>query len=392
MRGKTLGLVAWPVEVGSRELDARLVFALETVRRGHAFVSGSKTAVTYAMQRVREASVYIHKSAAPAQIKRFLRLKENNVFLLAHDEEGPFLRSEETAERTSQEALLLLDAFLFFGQNQANQFAHLGLSPTRGFVVGHPRYDLLIGVHSRSYRAASAAFQDSYGRYALLAPRATSFRHQMHFAAGLIAQDIVDTCVIKPHPWANEKFPLVSEPWVATVDRNQSFAPLLMGCKVLLHSESTTAAAASILSVPAVDFSSKKEILPSGGNLSQYSVNAADVKSPTIPDLSLSPPSALNALGDILLTCKTSASERILDVVETFIARRPKFESSKFSLTVNSSIPVLQDLSEHGRFKLGPLNASIVSQRLAVFAAAIGRPAPKVTFYGDSLFAITSDS
>lgn len=64
-------LIAWPIEVGSRELDARLVFAVEAARKGHVFLSGTKSAVTELVVEHPQSAVYIHKSLRKSRYRVF---------------------------------------------------------------------------------------------------------------------------------------------------------------------------------------------------------------------------------------------------------------------------------------------------------------------------------
>lgn len=378
-------IVGWPIEVGSRELDARLVFGLRCCDRGISFASGTKNAVTEAAVATKEFA-YIHKSAASKQLDRFLKLSNSGALIYAHDEEGLVTLRKYFKPRFDSACLELTTRYFLHGEAQ-RQTRHV-LEPkfSRFTVVGHPSFDLLRGSLSAFYRAGAGEHQAMFGRYALLAPRPESAIDQIALAARLVEADAIDTAVVKPHPGSRqEALPRLPNGF-QVVPQTEPIGPLLLGSRLLLHHESTTAIAASLVDVAAVDFSSQAN--------EPYWVDQRLFGTPAV-ELELIGGSAPLPTGRIVCPTETHdvmhsdtepASDRILDRILRDGAQAsgesrlgPRFRPWRPRNSLSS-------LSEHGRLKAGSITPHDVCVRTEAMATALGVKAPKVRFYGDGLF------
>ena len=251
-------IIGWPIEVGSRELDARLVFGLHCTERGLSFASGTKSSVTEAAVATKDF-VYIHKSAASKQRPRFAGIVDAGNRIYVHDEEGLVTSRRWFKPRFDPICLDWTHGYFLYGKAQRETRRSLNTEFSRFSVVGHPTFDLLRGSLSALYRGVAHEYQALFGRYALLAPHEASFVNQIEFATNLLKTAVIDTAVIKPHPgYRQAALPSLAEGF-RVVPREERIGPLLLGSKLLLHYESTTAISASLVDVGAVDFSSHQE-------------------------------------------------------------------------------------------------------------------------------------
>ena len=379
-------IIGWPIEVGSRELDARLVFGLHCTERGLSFASGTKSSVTEAAVATKDF-VYIHKSAASKQRPRFAGIVEAGNRIYVHDEEGLVTSRRDFEPRFDPICLDWTHGYFLYGKAQRETRRSLNTEFSRFSVVGHPTFDLLRGSLSALYMGAAHEYQELFGRYALLAPREASFVNQIEFATNLLKTAVIDTAVIKPHPgYRQAALPSLAEGF-RVVPREERIGPLLLGSKLLLHYESTTAISASLVNVGAVDFSSHQEDTWVDQRL--FGPRAAELEffggSAPLPAGHLVCPTET---GDLMHSDTESASERIVNQIVADGAQA--LGQSRLGPRLRPWRPrkSLSSLSEHGRLKAGSIAPSEVHQRIEAMAAAFGTSPPRIRFYGDSLFLI----
>ncbi len=380
-------LLAWPIEVGSRELDERLLFALAATRRGFSVLSGTKTSVTEASVVTRHQVTYIHKSASKKQLARFRALQAAGVKVVVHDEEGLVTNEQAFAPRLHAESLAHVDRYLYYGERQRRLALNLGACPGRSTVAGHPRYDLLSGDLSGFYQNQSELWQRGFGRYVLVAAMDRSISAQLALAEKLLQKNLVDSIVVKLHPGGHVPLPPLDRQAIEVISPDEVIGPLILGAEVLLHDASTTALAASLVNVAAVNFAPTSE----NGFVADDRVFGTSVDSVKSSDLarllngSLADPSKT---GDILHSVEDSACERMLSVLQSDGAEPGGEKSVYQKLRQWRPKKSLSDLSEHGRFKAGSMEPEHVAPRLEAMAIALGVQVPEIRFFGDSAFMI----
>lgn len=380
-------ILAWPIEVGSRELDERLVFALIATRRGFSVLSGTKTSVTEAATIARYEVAYIHKSASEKQLARFRVLRAAGVSIAVHDEEGLVTDERWFAPRLHPASLAHVNQYFYYGNRHQSLALTLGAPSGPSTVTGHPRYDLLSGPLSSFYRSHSQRRQHEFGRYVLVAATDRSVDAQLLLAKEFARQNFIDSIVIKLHPGSHKLFPHLKNQPVEVIAANDVIGPLILGAKALFHDASTTALAASMVGVAGVNFAPTVE----SGLVADDRVFGASAESinlsqlTTLLDGSLVNPSET---GDILHCAESSACDRILNVLESDGATPGGEKSVSRSLLRWRPRKSLSNLSDHGRFKAGSLEPVYVAHRLEAMAKKLGIPEPRIKFFGDSAFMI----
>lgn len=379
-------IIGWPIEVGSREIDARLVFGLYCTERGFSFASGTKSSVTEAAVATKDF-VYLHKSAASKQRPRFAEITAAGNRIYVHDEEGLATSRTWFEPRFDPVCLEGTHRYFLYGEAQQETRKSLNSEFSRFSVVGHPMFDLLRGPLSTFYRGAAREHMALFGRYVLLAPIQKALADQTALATQLLKSDVIDTAVVKPHPgFRQEPLPDLPEGF-RIVPQLQRIGPLLLGSQLLLHYESTTAISASLVDVGAVDFSSHEEDTWVDQRL--FGTRAAELDffggSAPLPSGRLVCPTET---GDLMHSDTESASERILDQIVADGAQASGESRLGPRLRPWRPRKSLSSLSEHGRLKAGSIAPSEVHQRLEAMAAAVGANTPRIRFYGDGLFLI----
>lgn len=385
-------IISWPIEVGSRELDARLFFGLRCAARGFSLLSGTKLTVTEAA--VAHSRVYyIHKSAGERQLQRFRSLAISGARLYAHDEEGLIVSQEDFpkhATRAAPECLNFLRRYFLFGANQPATLDHLDAHEVPKSIVGHPAFDLVRGSFSQYYRSVADGLRAQYGQYALVAvapEEGKARQNQLDFAQHLFEVGRVTSVLLKSHPGAARDALTKLPANYVNVPPDVPIGPLLVGSTVLLHVHSTTAVTASLANVPAIDFHPVDEQFSVDRRL--FGARAADLEffggSERLPKGRLVCPTETC---DLRHSDSKAASDTILDILEADGAS-PKGET-RIGPWHRRWMPKtsLASLSEHGRAKAGGLAPDNVRLRLNEMATALGVCPPGIRHYGDGGFLI----
>ena len=138
-----------PLEVKSRELDARLYLALEIVSRGMPCLFGWKVGVHRAMERNPRRYAYIAKHLDIFTNEQYLWIHDHGGLTIFLDEEGgvypPGKWFEEfTLSRYPQTALPHVDLFCAWGRAQEEVICRErnGIRPEQFVAAGHPKFDL----------------------------------------------------------------------------------------------------------------------------------------------------------------------------------------------------------------------------------------------------------
>ena len=134
-----------PIEHVQRELDGKLLLAIEAVRRGYTVVVGEHERLNRRIALL-PAGAYLYKDCASWQAaKLFPRLQQAGHKVLALDEEGLIFRSEEAylRDRVDSTAVRHLDLLFAWGDVQKQVLLKKNeVRPESIRVVGNPRLDL----------------------------------------------------------------------------------------------------------------------------------------------------------------------------------------------------------------------------------------------------------
>ena len=135
-----------PVEISTRELDAKLLVALAAAQEDFTVVIGSVQ--TLFLASLLKCGIVFYKDASAPLQKRFSQFKAAGVKVVVHDEEG-FVHLDDRIymnARLKFNTIRYVDLFFAWGRHQAAMIAEAireFSSSARVAVVGHPRIDLL---------------------------------------------------------------------------------------------------------------------------------------------------------------------------------------------------------------------------------------------------------
>lgn len=134
------------VEITTRELDSKILIALEAARKGFTVVLGSTHVLRLA--EILKCGIVFYKDASAPMESVFKKLKSYRVPVIVHDEEGFVHLNEQTYvnARLRFNTIKFIDTFFAWGSHQASLIKHVLTefnSQSKVAAVGHPRIDFL---------------------------------------------------------------------------------------------------------------------------------------------------------------------------------------------------------------------------------------------------------
>jgi len=135
-----------PIESKVRELDSKLLIALQAIKNDYVVIIGSKSFMRY--MRFLPKGVLFYMNCTSPMFKLFNNYKTFGHKIVVHDEEGlaPSDWNDYLKRRIIFESIKKVDLFFSFGMKQKNTIeSHLNKinSDCKLISVGHPRIDLL---------------------------------------------------------------------------------------------------------------------------------------------------------------------------------------------------------------------------------------------------------
>ncbi|MCF8780318.1 hypothetical protein LZU85_16020 [Vibrio sp. IRLE0018] len=133
-----------PIETKVRELDAKLLVAMEALYRGYDVIIGEDTFLQK-IDQLPEGMIF-HKDALSIRTELFKNARACGHKVAVNDEEGSVVHYWERyiSKRIGEEALSYTDLFLCWGREQYAQLSHsFKNGSAKMAVTGHPRIDLL---------------------------------------------------------------------------------------------------------------------------------------------------------------------------------------------------------------------------------------------------------
>lgn len=170
--------VFFPIEVTSRELEARLLLAAWSVGEGRSVFLGQDRLI-YRLARRWNGGVYVGKQVLVGgrkpNLAKYRELKERGYRVLFQAEEEPVFSREEEIDRVQflqmfhPDWLDAGDVVCAWGGQSADIFrAAAGPNPPRIEVTGHPRFDICKPEFSALYQSETDSIRRRFGRFILL--------------------------------------------------------------------------------------------------------------------------------------------------------------------------------------------------------------------------------
>lgn len=283
-------IVFIPMEIKSRELDSRLLIALNLVKNGVSVFLGEKNKINQAVMDYKNA-IYLAKSGATVDQAFFKQLKAKGHKIAVLDEEAIIHQNESAHVRSrfSKEAISMVDCFFSWGEYDNSVAVSAFPEEAEKFALaGNPRMDLLRKELRTYYQKPTEELNAAYGNF-LFIP--SSFAMCNHFTEsgariewrremGMISneadvifyQSYVDhfesifrsfleavpklaskysdrMIIVRPHPSENRKVwedALENIPNVKVISEGP-IAPWLMASDLVIHNGCTTAIEAFLL-------------------------------------------------------------------------------------------------------------------------------------------------
>jgi surface carbohydrate biosynthesis protein len=293
----TQKVVYLPLEVATRELEAKILLALELVQRSYTVVIGQQWAIHHNLGSL-DPGIILFKSHNKILQSAISVAKTRRFFVLAQEEELLGHCHQPTINRISQPSIYgLVDKILSHGEIEDQAHRMRGVHPDKLAVVGNPRVDVLRHPYRGIFKKRAKELRSAHGEYVLIntnfgtvnsqwglrgaleiemkalgvnAPDRLKIEDFKRFAewelnnankmlelTKAISKSIAKTKVIvRPHPAedltrAVDQFKGIEN---VKVIREGSHIPWILAARGLIHTSCTTGIEAAILGVPAVNF------------------------------------------------------------------------------------------------------------------------------------------
>ena len=179
--GNTSNRLAFiPMEIKARELDSRLLIALELASRGLTVFLGEKTEVNRIIREYRGA-IYLAKSGSLVDQSFFSKLKSSGHVIVVLDEEAIIHQNEDAHVRSrfNRETIAMVDRMFSWGKYDNKVATEAFPEDAEKFLVtGNPRIDLLRREMRGYFSEPAAELNQKYGRYIFIP---SSFAMCNHF-------------------------------------------------------------------------------------------------------------------------------------------------------------------------------------------------------------------
>ncbi len=330
-RRKTLIL---PVDIKSREMDARLLHAVVALDAGWRVIIGSKTLINRNLWRL-PRGVYLFSTLAPGRLRIARCLRAMGFASQGWDEEGLIYGDRDIylQERVSPDTMALIDQIFAWGEAHAEDLSIPARQAGKTVeVAGNPRLDLLRpelrGLHepeARRIRATHGDFilittnlswanphvlpkeqQDLHVPAQPADDRREGARSYLQYQKRMLtafrsaiphlARTFPDTRIIlRPHPVENmESWKELLSPFPnVEVIREGAVIPWILASRILIHSNSTTGLEARLLGgcpVAFVPFNSPRHESPLPNGVSLIARSEEELSSLIARILSGNPP------------------------------------------------------------------------------------------------------
>lgn len=170
-----------PVEIQSRELDAKLLLACVLAERGGEAIVGCHQAIKRNLHLM-PRSIYVSKGVTQHSLELYSRRAERSGHtIVAWDEEGLVYMTRETYLRRKvwPEALASTQALFAWGEDNAEIWRSApGYVGQPLFASGNPRADLLRPDLRAYFARAAEELRGRYGRFVLIS---SNFGHLHHY-------------------------------------------------------------------------------------------------------------------------------------------------------------------------------------------------------------------
>ena len=325
-----------PIDIKSREMDARLLHAVMALDAGWQVITGSKTLINRNLWRL-PRGVYLFSTLAPGRQRIARCLRRMGFASQGWDEEGLIYGDREIylRERVCPSTMALIDQIFAWGQAHAEDLAVPARQAGKSVeVAGNPRLDLLHPRLQTLHEEEAARLRKAHGDFVLVTtnlswanphviPKEQKDLHApvsrnddregarsyleyqkrmlkaFRSALPALARALPDTTIVlRPHPVENlESWKELLSPFPnVRVIRQGGVIPWILASRILLHSNSTTGLEACLLGscpVAYVPFTSPRHEspLPNGVSLTATTENElveliSGILSGSVPDTS----------------------------------------------------------------------------------------------------------
>ena len=163
-------LLILPIDIKSRELDARLLHAAIAIDAGWEIIIGSKTLINRNLWRF-SRGIYLFSTLAAGRYKTAKYLRKMGFSSQGWDEEGLVYGDKNTyiQERVHYKTMQLIDQIFAWGKKHAEDITSEAKKAGKDiYIAGNPRIDLLRPEMHNLYKNEIKSIKEKYGDFILI--------------------------------------------------------------------------------------------------------------------------------------------------------------------------------------------------------------------------------
>lgn len=319
------------IETNTRELDAKILLALQACSEGYTCIIGPKTYMHKIYYSIFPRGILFYKDSLKMMENFFMKIKKKGHKIVVHDEEGyvQWNWDDYLKRRIKSNSLKYIDAYFCWGKKQfeAISMVKSEFNPDLNlFVIGHPRIDLLkepikqynvnvnvtkkvILINTKfgdvNYKNNGKNWIEKYREGTVLSTEENKYYDDMvEYKTALLEyyRQLVytiavkfqeESIVIRPHPTENIDYWKQATCMLPNVLVTNEY-PIgywLNQAKVVLHTGCTTAIEAFIMKIPSIAFKPITDMryeitLPNSLSFNAFSIEDCIVQINTILSMS----------------------------------------------------------------------------------------------------------
>lgn len=279
-------IVYIPVEVKARELNGKLLLALELLKRGYIVFIGEASKVYAKAEEAANSGILMDKCFGSSSYPHWKKVRDQQGKVYSWDEESIVYMNKDyyLRQRVDKDSLMQTDGIIAWGEDQKdNLLSKYPELENRLVVLGNPRIDILNIKFRKLWEKQALNYRKKFGSYILVNySLTTNFdeikrvrnnfnrsrfiteedrelfkgrlnwmqRYTEQFNAGIehLAKKTAHTIIVRPHPGDNGenlKKQFESCGNIHVISQGNS-NPWILGADVMIHQGSTSAVEAYI--------------------------------------------------------------------------------------------------------------------------------------------------
>jgi surface carbohydrate biosynthesis protein len=171
-----------PIEVATRETDAKLLLAYYAIKQNYNVVFGDQYEMVLNAKNFPQG-IFLSKGHTTNNFRFAFNVKDSGHTVVELDEEALFLnKTQYIGDRTNEQLMDTIEQMYCWGKNQKDLLVKIYPHYKMKFhLTGHPRFDLLNEKFQKLYQDQVHSLRTLYGDYILINTRFVKYNHPNGF-------------------------------------------------------------------------------------------------------------------------------------------------------------------------------------------------------------------